>query len=510
MPSIITPTLLTCSCGISKTIKCLANRDYSNWRCHSCAIKAKWADPEYKKKKTENAIKSWQDTTYRQLQEDKRKKLRKPKRKKLTASELKQFQSEHSKRLWQQPAYRAKIAAYNAKRIAASKAVMSDSKFLERWRTAEYRRLMSKISKRTWQSQEYREKQKAGLEARWQDKSFRQKILAAKSTPEFKAKMLAIQSDPEYIKKLQNALAALPKVSKLQEALYSILDDLGIEYYREHNDKPDDEQCTIGPWSFDCVIPRQDGRTLLIECNGDFIHRLPAKRIADKAKSTYIKKYHSNTHELKTVWEHEFACKERVVGNLRYWLGLNKPELVDFEFSQIVIKHCPASDYKPLLQKYHYLQTGGRGGIAYGAYFTGQLIAVCVFSPLGRQNIDVVDQTARDLSRLCIHPNYQKQNFASWFVSRCIKQLPRSYHTIIAYCDTTFNHNGAIYKALNFTIDKIVRPDYWYRSSDGWVMHKKTLYNRAVNLSLREAEYAEKFGFTKVFGSEKIRFSYQR
>jgi GNAT superfamily N-acetyltransferase len=369
---------------------------------------------------------------------------------------------------------------------------------------------MSLSSKKIWQSNEYKEKQKAGLKARWQNESFRQKILATKSTPEFKAKMCIIQSDPEYIKKLQNALASLPKVSKLQETLYSILNDLGIKYYREHNDKPDDEQCIIGPWSFDCIIPRQDNRTLLIECNGDFIHRLPTKRVADKAKSTYITRYHSDTHELKTIWEHEFACKERVISSLRYWLGLNKIDIIDFEFGQIKIEHCPAKDYKPLLQKYHYLQTGGRGGIAFGAYLRDQLIAVCVFSPLGRQNIDIADQTARDLSRLCIHPSYQKKNFASWFVSRCIKQLPQSYRTIVAYCDTTFNHNGAIYKALNFTIDKIVNPDYWYRSADGWVMHKKTLYNRAVNLSLKEAEYAEQFGFTKVFGSEKLRFVFER
>jgi GNAT superfamily N-acetyltransferase len=507
MPSIAIPTLLTCSCGASKIIKCLANRDYSNWCCRSCAIKAKWTDQEYKKKKIENALKLWQDPNYQQKQEKQRKNFCKPKRKKLSATELKQFQSEHSKRLWQQTEYRTKII--ESSKRTANKTPISD-KLLEYYRSDEYRQLMSSSSKRVWQNKEYREKQLAGLRARWQDESFRRKVLSSKSTPEFKAKMRAIQSDPEYIKKLQNALASLPKVSRIQETLYSMLDDLGVEYYREYNNKPDDGQCVVGPWSFDCVIPRQGNRTLLIECNGDFIHRLPTKRAADKAKSTYIAKYHSDTHELKTIWEHEFACKERVIGNLQYWLGLNKPELVDFKFNQIEIKHCQASSYKPLLQKYHYLQTGGRGGIAYGAYLKNKLIAVCIFSPLGRQNIDISDQTARDLSRLCVHPNYQKRNFASWFVSRCIKQLPSHYHTIVAYCDTTFNHNGAIYKALNFTADKVVRPDYWYRSPDGWVMHKKTLYNRAVNLSMKEAEYAEQFGFIKVHGSEKLRFVFKR
>jgi hypothetical protein len=116
----------------------------------------------------------------------------------------------------------------------------------------------------------------------------------------------------------------------------------------------------------------------------------------------------------------------------------------------------------------------------------------------------------RELSRLCIHPRYQKKNFASWFVSRCIKSLPEQYRLIISYCDVTFNHDGAVYKACNFVQDRTVPPDYWYVDSSGWAMHKKTLYNRASLMHLTESEFANRYDYRKVYGREKLRFVYRR
>ena len=178
----------------------------------------------------------------------------------------------------------------------------------------------------------------------------------------------------------------------------------------------------------------------------------------------------------------------------------------------VVINKCKAKDYKILLSKYHYLPNAGRGGIACGAYLDDELIAVCVFSPLVRQNIQIKDYSkseVRELSRLCIHPRYQKKNFGSWFVSRCIKSLNSKFRCIISYCDTTYNHDGALYKACNFVQDKVVKPDYWYVSEDKWIMHKKTLYNHARSLKMNEKEFAENNGYSKVQGKEKLRFLYE-
>ena len=233
----------------------------------------------------------------------------------------------------------------------------------------------------------------------------------------------------------------------------------------------------------------------------------------DKSKANYIQLYHSDKYKLHYIWEHEFSCPDRVLSTLKYWLGLNSVEAIDYNFVDLEIRPCPASDYKPLLAKYHYLTQAERHGKAWGIYHNDVLAGVVMFSPLVRQNIDCVEfksEQVVELSRLCIHPSYQKQNLASWFVSRVLKFLQSDIKAVISYCDTTFNHDGATYKALNFTQDKIIRPDYWYECEGGWVMHKKTLYQKAVKMSMREAEYAEQFGYKKIFGSEKLRFIYRR
>lgn len=294
------------------------------------------------------------------------------------------------------------------------------------------------------------------------------------------------------------------KISSIQTMLYSILDDLDVLYYREYEDRPNDLQCALGPYTFDCVIPRNDDRDILVECQGDYWHSQEKAIRVDKAKATYCERYLSDKYELKYLWEHEFSCKDKIIELLKYWLGLTQLDVVDFVFSDIVIKRSKAKDYRELLSKYHYLPNAGKGGVAYGAYLGDELVAICVFSSLVRQNIQIDGfsrDVTRELSRLCIHPRYQKKNFASWFVSRCLKLLD-GIECVVSYCDTTFNHSGSIYKAVGFVQDKEVRPDYWYVDDRGWVMYKKTLYGHAVKMGIKERKYAEKFGYKRVYGNK--------
>jgi len=514
MPSKIEERELTCSvCGNKQVIKCILSRDYSQWRCRSCAIKAKWADPDYRRRREAK-------------QKARPQKAKKPKRNRKTKTGLtsgskeyrthmsnvlsgRRLSNEHKKKCsdalkkkWKDLKYRAKIiSALRSQDAVENRRIKSASlwenpEYAGRYRTAEHRNKMSQISKQLWRDPEYRAK-----------------VLNSKNTPEFKIKMARIQGNPDYIKKLSIAAANLPRVSNLQTTLYSILDELNVPYFREYENGGCDKECIIGPWSFDCMVPRLDDRDLLIECNGDWVHSLPARRASDLAKRTYIERYWADTYELKTIWEHEFAEHNRVRESIKLWLGIGTLSIMDFDFSDVKIKRCTARDYRQLLTKYHYIHNAGRGGIAFGAFIYEKLIAVCVFSPLPRQNISINKYKAdqiRDLSRLCIHPRYQKKNFASWFVSRCLKLLPVKYRLIIAYADSTFNHNGAVYKACNFIQDAESKPEYWYRSPDGWVMHKKTLYNKAINLNMKEKEYADKFNYAKIKGFKKLRFVYER
>ena len=380
-----------------------------------------------------------------------------------------------------------------------------------------------KFNKREY-SKSTKEKMSNNLKNKWKDKLYKDKIskIASKNLKkrweddEFK-KFISLNSkknwaNQDYRNKMVKSLAKsrenMPRISSIQEILYSILDDLNIPYYREYKDKPADPETIIGPYSFDCVIPLKD-KKLLIECQGDYWHSLDKTKTNDHRKSSYITNNFPE-YELKYLWEHEFKCKEKISELIKYWFGITKIEMVDFSFNDIEIKECEAKDYKLLLSKYHYLPNAGRGGIAYGAYINNELIAVCIFSPLNRQNMPWDKDSTRELSRFCINPRYQKKNLASWFMSRCIKQLNPKYQTIISYCDTTFDHDGAIYKACNFKLDGEVRPDYWYVSKDGWITHKKSLYNHAVKMNMKEKDYATKLGYRKIYGKKKLRFIFER
>lgn len=428
----------------------------------SSRMKSKWKDDNYRKERTRTSKNLWNDPEYRAMMEE-------------------IFNSDEY--------IQRKISSHNTIEFINKMRTIS----AKMWSNQNHRSKMKEIFK----SDEYRNKLSAAMIQKWSDPTYRKKMDEVYSSPEFKKRMAEINAN-------------MPKVSSIQKQLYSTLEDLDIEFYREHLDKDDDPETVIGPYHFDCVIPRIDQKTLLIECQGDYWHSTERSVIRDKQKSSYIENNFPGQYELKYLWEHEFKCKDKIIELIKYWLGITNLELINFNFSKVKIKKCQAKDYKLLLSKYHYLPNAGRGGTAYGAYLDNELVAVCVFSPLGRQNLPWDKKTTRELSRLCIHPRYQKRNFASWFVSRCIKSLDTRYKTIISYCDTTFNHDGATYKACNFQLDGEVIPDYWYVSGDGWVMHKKTLYNHAVTMGMSEKDYAESNGYIKTYGKKKLRFIFQR
>ena len=444
------------------------------WMCMSCHV----TKPNTRKKKSEASKKMWRDEKIRN---------------KIVNSIDYDEVGKKNKELWNDPEYRNKIT----KHIHENKKVLSD-KIKEKWKDPDYRNKMMDL----YQTDEWRSQRSKIASDAWSDEDYRNKMSKLSSER---------WNDEDYRNKMSKAREHTYKVFNIQHILYSILDDLNIKYYREYNHKENDKETKIGPYSFDCVIPLKD-KTLLIECQGDYWHSIKGSESKDKAKATYIEKYHPNC-ELKCVWEHEFSCKDKIIELIKYWCGITNIELIEFNFKDVQIKQCKAKEYKSLLEKYHYLANAGRGGMAhgtFGAYLENQLIAVCVFSPLVRQNMPRDNDSTRELSRLCIHPRYQKRNFASWFITRCIKQLPDKYKTIISYCDTTFNHDGAVYKACNFKLDGEVKSDYWYTNEDGWVMHKKTLYNKASKMKMKEKEFADANGYKKIYGKKKLRFVFSK
>jgi GNAT superfamily N-acetyltransferase/predicted RNA-binding Zn-ribbon protein involved in translation (DUF1610 family) len=315
----------------------------------------------------------------------------------------------------------------------------------------------------------------------------------------------------EFRQKMAEVRLKQPRTSSIQKILYSILDDMGIKYFDDQSD-----QCRIAYFTFDCRIDPQPGigiqKPLLVEVQGDYWHSLKSTIMKDKSKATYIRNYHPQ-FMLKYLWEHEFNARERIVETLKYWLGIVSLNRVDFEFDDVSIKQVGVHDAELLISKYHYAGRLGRKGLIYGAYIRDVLASVCVFASAVRQEtvirLGVPYGDVLELSRFCIHPSYQRQNFATWFISRCLRQLKLdrpNIKLVVAFSDKGFNHLGTIYKASNWMLDGEVEPDYWYVDEDGFVIHKKTLWNHASKMSMTESAYCDKFGYRRVYGDSKLRF----
>ncbi len=66
-----------------------------------------------------------------------------------------------------------------------------------------------------------------------------------------------------------------------------------------------------------------------------------------------------------------------------------------------------------------------------------------------------------------------------------------------------------IYKASNWKLCGMTTSSYYYVDSNGKEVHKKTLFNQAKRAGLKEREFAESSGLTRVYTPPKIKYSFQ-
>jgi hypothetical protein len=179
-------------------------------------------------------------------------------------------------------------------------------------------------------SQQHKQRGSAALRLKWLDDNYRVKQLKLRSDTGFLGHisngLRRKWEDCDYREKMALARSLAPKVSSIQMKLYSILDGLGVRYFREYNDRVDDRECIIGYYSFDCRIPRQGQPDLLIEVQGDYWHSLPDAVIRDRRKRSYVR--NNTAFELEYIWEHEFLNIGKIVDTIKTWLNLNQLEVL--------------------------------------------------------------------------------------------------------------------------------------------------------------------------------------
>ena len=110
-------------------------------------------------------------------------------------------------------------------------------------------------------------------------------VLSFKNQEEFFQKIK--DKDRDLIVKMVKTVLYAIKHKKPKVDVFEVI-FTDVKYYRERCDGNDDPQCTIGPYSFDCLIPRDNKPGILIECQGDYWHSMERAIRCDAAKASYI------------------------------------------------------------------------------------------------------------------------------------------------------------------------------------------------------------------------------
>ena len=166
--------------------------------------------------------------------------------------------------------------------------------------------------------------------------------------------------------------------------------------------------------------------------------------------------------------------------------------------TQFFIDRVGKEELKELLYTHHYLKDESKdfksgynyslyrksftdvlniGGCLAGAVFTGLPVPEIAVGAFGLQREE--QQGIFELSRLCIHPEVQKEeyNITSWFLSRCIRRFRKDtkVRAILSYADAN-HHSGIIYRACNFRYFNLTdaKSDFWIKQPDGsFIKHSR-------------------------------------
>jgi very-short-patch-repair endonuclease len=446
-----------------------------------------WNREGYTKNQTEKHKVIWTDENFRKNQTEKQKQV-------WNREGYKKIQSNLQKEKWKDPEHRAfyekmwKDPDYQSR--------LSEI-LIEKWKDPNYQEKNSLASKKKWENQDYKQRVISSLKITWQDPELRAKV-SARSKKKWE--------DEDFQKRMGEARAKQSgKPSSIEVITESILKSIPIKYQT---------QAPVGPFLFDFFLPDLN---IYIECQGEYWHSLPRSLSRDASKFSYLEKSNPNSR-LLYLYEHEFLNPNIILSKITNFIsGEIDIKQIDFEFSSVKINAVDHDNARKFLNAFHYAAFGRSHKNLYGAFLGDQLIAVSKFCTPIRQEVatsmNMSYQKVLELDRFCIHPAYQKKNFASWLLSRFTKQLfsdSLKIQCLVSFADSTYGHFGTIYKAANWKEIGTIRPDYYYVSKDGFILHKKTLYNRAIKMNMKEKDYADEHEYKKLFGREKIKFMFKR
>lgn len=186
---------------------------------------------------------------------------------------------------------------------------------------------------------------------------------------------------------------------------------------------------------------------------------------------------------------------------------------IEFNKEEWSVTSIPYSEAKEWVLCKHYAHRIPMICYAFGLYREGVLNGVCTFGVpasqdliIGAIGIEYKDMFL-ELNRLVVNDGLPK-NALSFFVSQCLKQLPRPM-VVISYADSGMNHHGYIYQATNWIYTGMSKPhvDSLPEGREG--MHVRTLYNnfsiKETSMKMVKVERSRKYRYFQFLGDKRQR-----
>lgn len=177
---------------------------------------------------------------------------------------------------------------------------------------------------------------------------------------------------------------------------------------------------------------------------------------------------------------------------------------MEFNKDNYKVLRIPFSEAKEWVLYKHYAHRVPPVSFAFGLYGGGQLQGVCTFGPPASHDLIVgamgEDYTFNflELNRLVVNDGLPR-NALSFFVSQCLKLLPRPM-VVISYADSGKGHHGYIYQATNWIYTGLSKQMYDYLPEGMTDAHQRSVSQIPVD------EWRKTTKIVKVERSRKHRY----
>lgn len=153
----------------------------------------------------------------------------------------------------------------------------------------------------------------------------------------------------------------------------------------------------------------------------------------------------------------------------------------DIKPHEMTVKEISCVTARGYIATFHYSRTmPDSSRYIYGLFAKNRLVGVCVFGMgCGKNQYTAVYKDIQngeyiELTRLWCEDTLPK-NSESYFISRCLKLLPKEIKLVISFSDTKQSHVGYIYQATNWIYLGINKGGKMLVNKDGYEAHPRLL-----------------------------------